>query len=100
MALSLEEQSGYWIIQSLDLEERFIDLDQVFFGETKGSPPEIDDIIIYNYHCLYWNIEMAIWEGLKLLSLPLQPLHWREHILGGFIGRKIMKNLDMFGASN
>ena len=54
MALSLEEQSGYWIIQSLDLEERFIDLDQVFFSvKQRVAPPEIDDIIIYNYHCPY-----------------------------------------------
>jgi hypothetical protein len=68
-----------------------------FSVKQRVAPQEIDDTIIYNYHCPYWNIEMAIWEGLKLLSLPL---HWREHILGGFIGRKIMKNLDMFGASN
>ena len=70
----------------------------MFFSvKQRVAPQEIDDTIIYNYHCPYWNIEMAIWEGLKLLSLPL---HWREHILVGFIGRKIMKNLDMFGASN
>ena len=50
-----------------------------FSVKQRVAPQEIDDTIIYNYHCPYWNIEMAIWEGLKLLSLPL---HWRETHFG------------------
>ena len=53
----------------------------MFFFSVKQrvAPQEIDDIIIWIIMDLYIiiivPIDMAIWEGLKLLSLPLQLLH-------------------------